>query len=183
MAQISSVIWSSQRLHDSASIVFVTPESAVTFTWDEGHTVSDGSPRFRPELRKLGKLALRGVQMVYQCQHYPLHGFPKPLSPKPEMSSSSASSTSSKSTFLTWYATLSAELVNLILLNMGQTIKFLLVSGWQRCRQTRSWSSFQHRARSLCIVVVLMVRTIWKRHWDVGFTTERSIPKTGMLGG
>src|SRR6187402_3553284 len=82
-AQISSAIWSSQRPHDSASIVFVTPESAVTKTfagfmnrlqemhrldrivWDESHTVLDGSPSFRRKLRELGKLALRGVQVVY----------------------------------------------------------------------------------------------------------------------
>jgi superfamily II DNA helicase RecQ len=82
-AQISSVIWSSQRPHDSASIVFVTPESAVTKTFagfmnrlqemyrldrivfDECHTALDGSPSFRRQLQDLGKLALRGVQMVY----------------------------------------------------------------------------------------------------------------------
>lgn len=82
-ARISSVIWSSQRPHESASIVFVTPESAVTKTFagfmnrlqemhrmdrivfDECHTVLDGSAGFRPKLRELGKLALRGVQMVY----------------------------------------------------------------------------------------------------------------------
>ena len=58
-AQISSVIWSSQRPHDSASILFVTPELAVTKTFagfmnrlqeirrldrvvlDESHTVAD----------------------------------------------------------------------------------------------------------------------------------------------
>ena len=82
-AQISSVIWSSQRPHDSASIVFVTLESAVTKTfagfinrlqemyrldrivWDESHTVADRSPSLRPKLRELGKLVLQGVQMVY----------------------------------------------------------------------------------------------------------------------
>lgn len=32
---------------------------------DECHTVLDGTKDFRPKLRELGKLALRGVQMVY----------------------------------------------------------------------------------------------------------------------
>jgi superfamily II DNA helicase RecQ len=82
-ARISSVIWSSRRPHDSASIVFVTPESAMTKTFagflnrlqemhrldrivfDECHTVAEGTREFRPKMREAGRLALRGVQMVY----------------------------------------------------------------------------------------------------------------------
>jgi superfamily II DNA helicase RecQ len=63
--------------------VFITPESAVTkiFTgfmnrlqkiyrlnriiFDEYHTTLDGSPSFRLKLRELGKLVLRGMQIVY----------------------------------------------------------------------------------------------------------------------
>lgn len=82
-ARIPSSIWSSQRPYDLASIVFVTPESAMTkgfarfinrlremhqldrIVVDEAHTILDGSPQFRPKLRQLGELALAGVQMVY----------------------------------------------------------------------------------------------------------------------
>ena len=82
-ARISSVQWKSQRPHDSASIVFVTPESAMTkgfaefiirlqemhqldrIVIDECHTILDGTPKFRPKLRQLGELGLKGVQMVY----------------------------------------------------------------------------------------------------------------------
>ena len=82
-ARISSVQWKSQRPYDPASIVFVTPESAMTkgfaefiirlqemhqldrIVIDECHTILDGTPKFRPKLRQLGELALKGVQMVY----------------------------------------------------------------------------------------------------------------------
>jgi superfamily II DNA helicase RecQ len=82
-ARISSVQWKSNRPHDSASIVFVTPESAMTkgfagfiirlqemhqldrIVVDECHTILDGTPKFRPKLRQLGELGLKGVQMVY----------------------------------------------------------------------------------------------------------------------
>ncbi len=63
---ISSMIWSSQKLYKSASIVFVTPESAVSKTFagfinrlqelrqldrivvDKCHTILDGNRQFRP---------------------------------------------------------------------------------------------------------------------------------------
>jgi superfamily II DNA helicase RecQ len=82
-AGISSVVWSSRQPYESASIVFVTPESAVSKTFagfinrlqelrqldrivvDECHTILDGSPGFRPKLRQLGQLAMYGAQMVY----------------------------------------------------------------------------------------------------------------------
>jgi superfamily II DNA helicase RecQ len=81
-ARISSIVWSSSRPHDTASIIFVTPESAMTKAFaglmnrleemsqldrivvDECHTVLDGSPGFRPKLRQLGQLA-SSAQMVY----------------------------------------------------------------------------------------------------------------------
>jgi superfamily II DNA helicase RecQ len=81
-ARISSIVWSSLRPHDTASIIFVTPESAMTKAFaglmnrledmnqldriivDECHTVLDGSPGFRPKLRQLGQLA-SSAQMVY----------------------------------------------------------------------------------------------------------------------
>jgi superfamily II DNA helicase RecQ len=82
-ARISSVVWNSQRPYDTASIILVTPESAMSKTFsgfinrlqemhqldriviDEWHTMLDSSPSFRPKLRTLGELALLGVQMVY----------------------------------------------------------------------------------------------------------------------
>jgi superfamily II DNA helicase RecQ len=82
-ARITSVKWTSQNPHATASIVFVTPESAMTkgfadfitrkqemhqldrIVFDEGHTILDGTPQFRPKLRQLGELTLRGAQVVY----------------------------------------------------------------------------------------------------------------------
>lgn len=82
-AQIPSIIWSSQRPYESASIIFVTPESAVSKTFagtinrlqelrqlerfviDECHTISESRSSFRPKLKQLGELAMFGVQMVY----------------------------------------------------------------------------------------------------------------------
>ena len=82
-ARISSVKWTSRNPHETASIVFVTPESAMTkgfadfitrkqemhqldrIVFDECNTISDGTPQFRPKLRQLGELTLRGAQVVY----------------------------------------------------------------------------------------------------------------------
>lgn len=80
---ISAIVWNSRRPHDTAPLIFVTPESALSKSFaslltrltathqlerivvDECHTVLDGTKDFRPKLRELGKLVLRGVQMVY----------------------------------------------------------------------------------------------------------------------
>ena len=82
-AHISTLVWNSRRPYDSASIIFVTPESAFSKTFagfmnrlldmhqvdriviDECYTILDGSPSFRPKLRQLGELVLTGAQMVY----------------------------------------------------------------------------------------------------------------------
>ena len=71
-AHIECVQWDSRRPHETASIVLVTPESAVTKTFstyinrlrstyqldrvvmDECHVVLDSGPNFRPKLRALG---------------------------------------------------------------------------------------------------------------------------------
>ncbi|KAM6513757.1 hypothetical protein FALCPG4_014975 [Fusarium falciforme] len=75
--------WRSDQSPGAASLVFVTPESAMTkrfhdyveglrvmaqldgFVFDEAHTILEGTRDFRPRLRELGRLALVGVQMVY----------------------------------------------------------------------------------------------------------------------
>ncbi|KAH7199180.1 P-loop containing nucleoside triphosphate hydrolase protein, partial [Fusarium oxysporum] len=75
--------WRSDQSPGPASLVFVTPESAMTkrfhdyveglrvmaqldgFVFDEAHTILEGTRDFRPKLRELGRLALVGVQMVY----------------------------------------------------------------------------------------------------------------------
>ncbi|KAL6412376.1 uncharacterized protein AUP68_03578, partial [Ilyonectria robusta] len=80
---ISCAEWRSDRVPGNVSIVFTTPESAMTkrfqdyieslrvtarldrFVIDEGHTILEGTRAFRPTLRELGGLALIGVQMVY----------------------------------------------------------------------------------------------------------------------
>ena len=80
---ILSLVWSSRRPHDTATLLFVTPESALTKAFagllnrlaaarqldrivvDEVHVVLDGTKDFRPKLRELGDLVARGVQMVY----------------------------------------------------------------------------------------------------------------------
>lgn len=80
---ISAIVWNSRRPHDTAPLIFVTPESALSKSFaglltrltatyqlerivvDECHAVLDGTKDFRPKLRELGKLVLRGVQMVY----------------------------------------------------------------------------------------------------------------------
>ncbi|KAF4442495.1 hypothetical protein F53441_11726, partial [Fusarium austroafricanum] len=81
--KISCAEWRGDRLPGDVSILFVTPESAMTkrfldflesrrimakVDWvvvDECHTIMEGSLLFRPKLRELGTLALIGVQMVY----------------------------------------------------------------------------------------------------------------------
>src|SRR5271156_5575535 len=83
-ARIECVQWDSRRPHETASIVLVTPESAVTKTFstyinrlrstyqldrvvmDECHVVLDSGPDFRPKLRALGAEMVRmGTQMVF----------------------------------------------------------------------------------------------------------------------
>ncbi|EWY79399.1 hypothetical protein FOYG_17444 [Fusarium oxysporum NRRL 32931] len=81
--KISCAEWRGDRLPGDVSILFVTPESAMTKRFldflesrrlmakidrvviDECHTIMEGSLLFRPKLRELGTLALIGVQMVY----------------------------------------------------------------------------------------------------------------------
>jgi superfamily II DNA helicase RecQ len=81
--KISCAEWKSDRVPGDVSIVFVTPESAMTKRFldflesrrvmakvdrivvDECHTIMEGSLTFRPKLRELGTLALVGLQMVY----------------------------------------------------------------------------------------------------------------------
>lgn len=80
---IACAEWRTDRAPGNVSIVFVTPESALTkrfldyvealrvtarldrFVIDECHTILEGTPAFRPKLRELGRLALVGVQMVF----------------------------------------------------------------------------------------------------------------------
>ena len=82
--QIDSTIWESQRPNRVASVVFVSPESAVSKTFstfvnrlkgtfqldrvvvDECHTVLDSGPRFRPKLQKLGRTLVKMcTQLVF----------------------------------------------------------------------------------------------------------------------
>lgn len=81
--RIRAIEWESDRPHETAQLVFVTPESAMTKRFqtyvdhlchfnrldrivvDEAHTILEGSQNFRPKLRQLGRLGLVGVQMVY----------------------------------------------------------------------------------------------------------------------
>ncbi|KAL6416340.1 uncharacterized protein AUP68_00557 [Ilyonectria robusta] len=80
---ISCAEWRSDRVPGNVSIVFTTPESAITkrfqdyikslrvtarldrFVIDEGHTILEGTRAFRPTLQELGGLALIEVQIVY----------------------------------------------------------------------------------------------------------------------
>ena len=81
---IETHIWQSRQGHRPASMVFVTPESAVTKGFgefvkrlqgrqaldrvvvDECHTILDGARGFRPQLRRLGEtLSEWGVQRVF----------------------------------------------------------------------------------------------------------------------
>ena len=83
-ARIECVQWDSRRPHEAASIVLVTPESAVTKTFstyinrlrstyqldrvvmDECHMVLDSGPDFQPKLRALGaEMVQWGTQMIF----------------------------------------------------------------------------------------------------------------------
>jgi RecQ family ATP-dependent DNA helicase len=86
-AGIPCTRWDSRKAqtqaHSPTRIVIVTPEAAVGATFstflnrlqgihqldrivvDECHTVLDSTARFRPQLRELGQMARRRVQMVY----------------------------------------------------------------------------------------------------------------------
>lgn len=82
--RIECVQWDSRRPHESASIVLVTPESAVTKTFstyinrlrstyqldrvvmDESHVILDSGPDFRPKLRALGaEMVQMGTQLIF----------------------------------------------------------------------------------------------------------------------
>ncbi|KAF4449204.1 hypothetical protein F53441_7480 [Fusarium austroafricanum] len=81
--KISCAEWRGDRLPGDVSILFVTPESAMTKRFldflesrrimakvdrvvvDKCHTIMEGSLLFRPKSRELGTLSLIGVQMVY----------------------------------------------------------------------------------------------------------------------
>src|SRR5277367_6555500 len=83
-ARIECVQWDSRKPHETASIVLVTPESAVTKTFntyinrlrgtyqldrvviDECHVVLDSGPDFRPKLRALGaEMVQWGTQLIF----------------------------------------------------------------------------------------------------------------------
>jgi len=88
---ISCVKWDPRQCHSPSQIVIVTPESAVSktfgtfldrlqglcqldrFVFDEGHTVLDSTADFRRDMRRLGELMERGVQMVYLTATLPPH--------------------------------------------------------------------------------------------------------------
>lgn len=82
--EIDSIMWDVRRPRRTASIIMVTPESAVgkqfaTFVnWlsgryqldrvvvDECHTVLDSGPQFRPKMRQLGEILVGfGCQVIY----------------------------------------------------------------------------------------------------------------------
>jgi superfamily II DNA helicase RecQ len=83
-ARIECVQWDSRKLHETASIVLVTPESVVTKTFniyinrlrstyqldcivmDECHVVLDSGPNFWPKLRALGvEIVQAGTQLIF----------------------------------------------------------------------------------------------------------------------
>ncbi|KAJ5121629.1 uncharacterized protein N7515_009590 [Penicillium bovifimosum] len=87
---ISCVAWESRRPADHASIVLVTPESAVQDDFmdfldrlrlclrldriviDECHMVLSDNPEFRPTMAQLGRLVVAQAQMVYLTATLPL---------------------------------------------------------------------------------------------------------------
>jgi hypothetical protein len=89
--RIASHIWTSESPYESSSIVFTTPEAAQTALFqaflnqqiysgrldrifiDEAHQVIEGNKDFRPKLAELGRLGLRGVQIVYLTATLPPH--------------------------------------------------------------------------------------------------------------
>jgi superfamily II DNA helicase RecQ len=83
-SRIDSVIWESSRPSRVASVIFVTPEAAISKTFrtfvnrmqrtckldrvvfDECHTVLDCGPTFRPKILKLGRTLVQiGAQLVF----------------------------------------------------------------------------------------------------------------------
>ena len=83
-ACIECVQWDSRRPHETASIVLVTPESAMTKTFstyinrlrstyqldrvfmDESHVILDSGPNFRPKLRALGaEMVQMGTPIIF----------------------------------------------------------------------------------------------------------------------
>ena len=94
-AGISCIKWDPRQCHSPSQIVIVTPESAVSktfgtfldrlqglhllerFVFDVCYTPLDSTPEFRPEMRQLGELMERGVQMVYLTATLPPHAEPE----------------------------------------------------------------------------------------------------------
>jgi RecQ family ATP-dependent DNA helicase len=94
-AGISCIKWDPRQCHSPSQIVIVTPESAVSKTFgtfldrlqglhqldrvvfDECHTVLDSTTEFRPQMRQLGELTERGVQMIYLTATLPPHAEPE----------------------------------------------------------------------------------------------------------
>jgi len=80
---ITCRVWDSKRPTETASIVFVTPESAVTKTFgifinreramhrlnrivvDECHAILASRSNFQPKMQKLRELMMTGIQMVF----------------------------------------------------------------------------------------------------------------------
>ncbi|KAF9882584.1 hypothetical protein FE257_006232, partial [Aspergillus nanangensis] len=80
---ISCTVWESRRPPDAASIILVTPESAITpdfhsflnrlqmtqrldrIVIDECHVILQGSSTFRPAMQRLGQLIQARTQMVF----------------------------------------------------------------------------------------------------------------------